>query len=474
MTLFKKRETIDKSELLFSGKALVKMMIPLMLQQILNMTVGMINSIMVSSAGDAAVSAVSLVSTMDGVLILFFTALVTGGSVVISQAIGKGDAKGISDATKQLLYSATLMACLLTTVVLTFRTPLLNLLFGSVEEAVMTNAHAYFVPIALTFPLLAITESVHAGFRAEGKTFISLMVSLGTNILNIIGNLIFVISLDMGAQGAALSTASCRFIAVVVLLFLVHDKRRVVHVEHLLHYKPDFTAIRKILQVGVPYGVEQTLFQFGRLLTTTLIAMLPTAMIAAQSVALNLANYQYAVNTAFCCAAIPIVGRCIGAGREDQAKYYSKLLVKLEYVMMWAVILVTVIFLRPLLSTYDVSATARDVAYWLVISHSAVVALIYPLGFFYPSVFRAASDVRFSLVVSVLSMWLVRIAFAYVLALETVSVMGLFSFSGLGMGIWGVWLAMMLDWVVRAVIYTVRFVTDKWLRVGKKLRGNEA
>jgi Na+-driven multidrug efflux pump len=168
------------------------------------------------------------------------------------------------------------------------------------------------------------------------------------------------------------------------------------------------------------------------------------------------------------------VGRCIGAGREDQAKYYSKLLAKLEYVMMWAVILVTVLFLRPLLSTYDVSATAKDVAYWLVISHSAVVALIYPLGFFFPAVFRAASDVRFCMVVSIASMWLVRIAFAYVLALETVSVMGLFSFPGFGMGIWGVWLAMMLDWVVRTVLYTVRFVTDKWLRVGKKLRGNEA
>lgn len=474
MTLFKKRETIDKSELMFSGKALVKMMIPLMLQQMLNMTVGMINSIMVSNAGDAAVSAVSLIGTMDGVLILFFTALVTGGSVVISQAIGKGDAKSISDATKQLLYSSTLMACLLTTVVLTFRTPLLNLLFGSVEEAVMTSAHDYFIPIALTFPLLAITESVHAGFRAEGKTFISLIVSLATNILNIVGNLIFVIALEMGARGAALSTACMRLIATVVLLALIHDKRRVVHVEHLLHYKPDFKAIRKILHIGVPYGVEQTLFQFGRLLTTTLIAMLPTAMIAAQSVALNLANYQYAVNTAFCCAAIPIVGRCIGAGREDQAKYYSRLLVKLEYVMMWAVILVTVVFLRPLLSTYDVSATAKDVAYWLVISHSAVVALIYPLGFFYPAVFRAASDVRFCMVVSIASMWLVRIAFAYVLALETVSVMGLFSFPGFGMGIWGVWLAMMLDWVVRTVLYTVRFVTDKWLRVGKKLRGNEA
>ncbi|MBQ9131587.1 MAG: hypothetical protein IJX62_03850 [Clostridia bacterium] len=263
MTLLKKRESIDKSELMFSNKALVKMMIPLMLQQMLNMTVGMINSIMVSQAGDAAVSAVSLVGTMDSVLILFFTALVTGGSVVISQAIGHGDAKGISDAMKQLLYSAAIMACLVTAIVLTFRTPLLNSLFGSVEEEVMWNAHRYFVPIALTFPLLAITESVHAGFRAEGKTFISLMVSLGSNVLVIVGNLVFVMTLGLGSLGAALSTALARLIAVVVLLIMIHDKRRVVHVEHLLHYKPDFKAIRKILHIGVPYGVEQTLFQFG-------------------------------------------------------------------------------------------------------------------------------------------------------------------------------------------------------------------
>ncbi|MBQ9131586.1 MAG: hypothetical protein IJX62_03845 [Clostridia bacterium] len=204
-------------------------------------------------------------------------------------------------------------------------------------------------------------------------------------------------------------------------------------------------------------------------MTQTLVAMLPTAMIAAQSVALNLANYQYAVNTAFCCAVIPIVGQCIGAGREDQAKHYAKLLVKLEYVMMWAVILVTVLFLRPILGTYDGSATAKDVAYWLVISHSACVALIYPLGFFFPAAFRAASDVRFCMVVSISSMWLVRIALAYVLALETVSVVGLFSFPGLGLGIWGVWVAMMLDWLVRAVLYTIRFLTGKWLRVGKKI-----
>jgi Na+-driven multidrug efflux pump len=222
-----------------------------------------------------------------------------------------------------------------------------------------------------------------------------------------------------------------------------------------------------VLGIGIPNGVENAMFTFGRLLTQTLISMLGTTVIAANSVALSIANYQYAVNTAFCCAAVPIVGQCIGAMREDQAKYYSRLLIKLEYVMLWGVIAITVVLLGPLLSTYDVSAAAKDLAYWLVISHSLVVAFIYPLGFLLPSVFRAASDVKFTLVVSMLSMWGIRIAFAYVLALPEVSLFGLFSFDGFNMGMWGVWIAMMLDWVCRAVLYTIRFFTDKWLLVRK-------
>ena len=328
----------------------------------------------------------------------------------------------------------------------------------------MSSAHAYFVPIALTFPVLDITESIHACFRAEGNTFISLTVSFIINILNIIGNAIFVIAFDLGAFGSALSTVCGRVIGLVILLILIHSKKRVVRVRKLLHYKPNFKIIKTILHIGVPNGIENTLFQFGRLLTQTLIAMLPTVVIAAHSVALNIANYQYAVNTAFCAASITIVAQCIGANRIDQAKYYSRLMLKLEYVMMWAVILVTMIFLRPLLLTYDISDTARSLAHDLIISHSICAALIYPLGFLFPSIFRAAGDVRFALFASTLSMWGVRIAFAYVLALESVSIFGLFSFSGFGLGMWGVWIAMLLDWAVRAALYLIRYVSGRWLR----------
>ena len=465
MSLFKKAEPLDKSSMMFSSKALVKMMIPLIIQQMLNITVGVINSIMVSNAGEAAVSGVSLVNTMDGVLIIFFTALVSGGSVIISQAVGKGDTKNISDAAKQLIYAATAMAMLLTVVVLVFRKPLLSSLFGDVEADVMSSAHAYFFPVALSFPLLAISEAVHACFRAEGNTFISLVVSIFSNILVIIGNAIFVIAMELGAFGAALSTLCMRIITVVIVLVLIHSKKRMVRVQKLLHFKPDFRVIKNILHIGVPNGIENTLFQFGRLLTQTLIAMFPTAIIAAHSVALNIANYQYAVNTAFCAASITIVAQCIGAKQDRQAKYYSKLMLGLEYVMMWVVIILTVIFLRPLLSTYDVSQAAKDFAYDLVISHSIVVAVIYPIGFLLPAIFRAAGDVKTPLYVSTISMWAIRIAFAYVLALDTVSVFGLFSFSGLGLGMWGVWIAMMLDWVCRTIIYFIRFVSNRWLKV---------
>ena len=467
MALFKRAEPLDKSNMMFSTKYLVKLMIPLMLQQILNMTVGVVNAVMVSHAGDAAVSGVSLVNTMDAMLVIFFTALVSGGSVVLSQAVGKNETGGISNAAKQLMYAAAIMACILTTVVLVFRYPLLDALFGSVEQDVMDSAHAYFFPVALTFPLLAISESIHACLRVDGKTADSLMVSIVTNIVNIIGNAIFVIVLDLGAFGSALSTVVIRILAVIILLIMITNKKRKVHMERLLHYKPDLNVIKKILHIGIPNGIENTLFNFGRLLTQTLIALLPTATIAAHSVALNIANYQYAVNTAFACAVIPVIGQCIGAKREDQAKYYSRLLIKLEYVMMWVVILVTIVLVKPILATYDVSAEAKQLAYWLILTHAVVVAFIYPLGFLLPNIFHAASDVKFKLFVSMGSMWGIRIAFAYVLALPEVSVFGLFSFTGFGMGMWGVWIAMMLDWLFRAILYTIRFLTDRWLRVKK-------
>ena len=464
MTLLKKREPIDKSQLMFSRKDLLKIIIPVFFQQVLAMTVGMINSMMVSNAGDAAVSGVSLVATLDGVLVVFFTALVTGGGVIVAQRLGTKNTKDISEAAKQLLYATTIMATLVTTVVLTFRQPLLSSLFGDAEADVLMHANDYFFFVALSFPFLAISEASGACFRSSGNSIIPLINSFIINGVVIGCNGIFVIWLEMGAKGAALSTLIARIVGAAILLIQVLNKKYPVHIERLFHYKPSLKVIKGILHIGVPNGIENTLFQFGRLMTQALIATFATAVIAANSVALNLANFQYAVNTAFTVVMVPVVGRCIGAKRIDQAKYYSKLLIAAEYVMMWLVIGVTLIFIRPLMSAYGISEDAVELTIKLVLYHSIMAAAIYPLGFLLPSTFRAASDVKFTLYVSMISMWCLRVALAYFLALESVTIFKVITIPGLGMGIIGVWVAMFLDWILRSTLYLIRYVRDRWLR----------
>lgn len=469
MKLFKKKEKIPSGELIFSRKDIVKIIVPMFVQQLLSITVGMADSMMVSYAGETAVSGVSLVNTLDNMLIVFFTALVSGGSVVVAHTLGAKEKKDTSEVAKQLLYASTAVAILITTVVLIFRQPLLSILFGKAEAAVMKNAHDYFWIVALSFPFLAISESCGACFRASGNSIITLIVSLIINVINLSGNAISIFGFNMGAAGAALATTVARFGGALILLILIHNKKHPVHIERLFHYRPNFNIIKKILNIGVPNGVENTMFNFGRLMTQTLISMLGTTVIAANSVALNIANYQYAVNTAISACAVPIVGRCIGAKKTDQAKYYSKMLLRLEYVMMAIVIIVTMVCLKPLLSTYNITDEGIKLAIRLLIFHSIVVIIIYPLSFMLPSVFRAAGDVRFSMILSMLSMWCIRVAIAYVLALEKVSVFGLFSFPGLGLGIWGVWIAMSGDWLLRASAYTVRYFSGKWLKIKTRM-----
>lgn len=469
MRLLERKEKIPREELIFSRKDIIKIVVPMFIQQILNITVGMADSMMVSHAGEAAVSGVSLVNTLDSMLIVFFTALVSGGSVVVAQTLGAKGSKDVTDVAKQLLYATTSVAVILTVVVMILRRPILNLLFGDVEAEVMRGAYDYFSIVALSFPLLAISESTGACFRAAGNSMISLVISFVINVLNVGGNAIFIYGFDMGASGAALATTIARFGGALILLVLIHNKKYPVHIERIFHYKPNFRIVKSILNIGIPNGIENAMFTFGRLMTQTLIAMLGTTVIAANSVALSIANYQYAVNIAISACTVPIVGRCIGARKREQAKYYSVSLLKFEYIIMISVIIVTMIFVKPLISMYNITETGMLLSVRLLILHSIVAALIYPLGFLLPSTFRAAGDAKFSMFVSMISMWCVRVALAYVLALETVSVFGLFSFSGLGLGIWGVWIAMFGDWLIRAVLYAIRYFSGKWLKTGRLL-----
>ncbi len=449
--------------MMFSPRDLVKITLPLIIQQILSVMVGMINSIMVSSAGEAAVSGVSLVNTLDILLMLFFTALVTGGSVVVSQFLGRKDMKLVLASVKQLLYSATIMALIVSIFAVLFRIPLLNLLFGDAEPEVLKHAGDYFLFLSLSFPFLAIYNAGAALYRVMGNSTVSMTTTLLMNLCVVGGNFILIGQLGLGAKGAAISTLIARMLFSVIIIVMLHSRKNLIYIENLFHYKPDLRIIRKILQIGIPYGIENCLFQFGKLLTQTLIATLPTAAIAANAVANNLADFQYMPGNAIGLAVITVVGRCIGAGKKDEAKKYSRILIGAMYCTLWLVVLVTFLFSKQLIGIYHLSADASAEANRLILTHAAIATFIWPLGFGLPHVFRAASDVKFPLAVSVTCMWLLRVAGAYFLALDSISLFGL-TIPGMGLGIFGVWYAMFADWCVRAVLYAWRYFSGHWLK----------
>lgn len=451
------------SKMLFSRRDLIRIVLPLALQGILSVAIGMVDSMMVSNKGEAAFAGVSLVGSLDTVLITLFGALTSGGSVVLAQAMGRKDRDHACNAAKQLVYAASIAAALITAVVLIFRVPLLNLLFGDVEAGVMANALSYFTIVSLSFPLLAIEYSITATFRAEGDSITTLKTSIFMNLLNIIGNAILIYGADLGAAGAALATLFSRLIGASILLVLAHDKKRYIHVERIFSYRPDFAIIKAILRIGIPNGIENSMFQFGRLMTTSLVSSLGTVAIAANAAALSLANFQYTVGGAVQNTMVAVVGRCVGAREGDQAKHYVRSLLKSSYLMIAATDLLLCLFSTPLLSLFGLTPDSSDLARFLLIYHSIVSIVLWPSGFCLPPAFRAANDVMFTMVVSTFSMWAFRVAAAYVLALETVSIFGLITIPGMGLGLMGVWYAMTLDWIFRVSMFLWRLFSGRWL-----------
>lgn len=450
------------SDMLFTKRDLLKITVPLIIQQVLAVTIGMVDTMMVSSAGEAAVSGVSLCTTLDILLINVFTALVSGGAVVIAQFLGKRDMDLVKDSSKQLLYATTGVAVLIMLIVLVVRVPLFNLLFGDVEADVMNSAQSYFFFIALSFPFLGLYDAGAALFRTMGNSMVSMLVSIFMNILNVIGNAILIMEFDMGAAGAAISTLVSRIIGAVIMTALLHNKKNVIHVEKLFHYRPNFGIIKSILRIGVPNGIENSMFQFGKLLTQSLISSMGTAMIAANAVGSTIVNFQYMPGGAIGAVMITVVGRCIGAQEKEQAKKYARILVTATYACLWVVVLGTWIFAEPLIGLYNLSPESADAAKTLILTHAACAAAIWPIAFTLPNAFRAASDVKFSMKISVFSMWVFRVALSYVFAKESISLFG-FTIPGLSMSVLGVWVAMYVDWVFRAILFVIRFISGKWL-----------
>lgn len=438
--------------MLFTGKELAKIIVPLMIEQLLAISIGIIDSMMVASAGEAAVSGVSLVDTLNLFWVYLFTALAGGGAVVISQLIGKKDLEKASQSAKQLIWIVLIISTTLAVLVLSFKSPLLRLVFGKIDDEVMSNAKAYLTFTALSYPFFAIYNGCAATFRAMGNSKISMIASIIMNVINVFGNAILIFIFKLGAVGAAITTLCARIVGAVMMLTLVHNKNNLIHIEKIYMYKPDFLLIKKICSIGIPNGMENSMFQFGKVMTQSLISTFGTAQIAANAVGNAMAPLQYVPGNALGLTMITVIGRCVGAGEKEQAKKYA---IKLLGITYSAIILISVfmwIFAEPIIALYGLSPESSGLACELMLLHCLAVSTVWPSGFTLPNSFRAASDVKFTMLVSVCSMWVFRVGLSYVFGLY------------LNMGVKGVWLAMFCDWSFRATVYLIRYIKGAWLK----------
>ncbi len=437
--------------MLFTRKDLTKILLPLLLEQLLGVAVGMFDSMMVSSVGEAAVSGVSLVASVNLLLNIVFTALATGGAVVCSQLIGQKDYKTAKDAAKQLYYVTFLLSVLIAFFALVLRKPILALFFGKVEADVMACAELYFLITAFCYPFTALTASGAAIFRSIGNTKITLFISLCANVANIAGNAILIFVFHLGVAGAAIATLVTTAGGAIVTTVFSCNTKYIVHIEKPLYYRPKFSIIRKILRIGVPSGIETGMFQFGRLLTQSLVSSLGTTAIAANVAGSQLISLEDSLGIAVELAMVTVIGRCIGAGEKKQAKLYAKKLMFVGYAVLSAMAILLTVLAGPLIGLYRLSRAASALAIKLVILYNFMTILLWSPAFILPNVFRAANDVRYTTVISMLSMWLCRVALSYIFVLW------------FDLGLFGVWLGMFVDWGVRSAFFTVHFFKGKWL-----------
>lgn len=435
---------------MFSGKALRSLIIPLLIEQFLAISLGIFDTVMVSSVGEAAVSGVSLVDMINVLVIDIFAGLATGGAVVASQYLGAKNSRGASKSGAQLTLLSAFAGGAVAILIIIFCRPLLSLLFGSVEHEVMESAVTYLRITALSFPFISVYNAAAALFRSMGNSRISMTSSIIINIVNIVGNSLFIFVFNWGVAGAALSTVISRLIAMVWLLFRLSKKDQQISLS-VKNMKPDFSIMKKILYIGVPSGFESSMFQLGRVLVVTLIATFGTAQIAANALANNLDSFGCIPGKGLQLAAITVVGQCIGAGRIEEAKSDGKRLMKIAYILT-AIINIIVITTLPLtLRLYNISDEAKKLGAILVLIHTGFAIFLWPSSFVMPNVLRAGGDVRFTLFTSIFSMWFFRILFSYIFAL------------GFGLGAIGVWCAMVMDWIFRSIMFMTRFRSGKWI-----------
>ena len=439
-----------KDDLMFTNRDLRKLMVPLIIEQVLTSLMGIVDTMMVSNIGSASMSGVSLVDSINKLVIFLFTAMATGGAIVCAQYLGRRDREGADHAARQVLLCAAALSLLVMGLCLALRKTLLRLIFGSVEADVMAAAETYFLITAFSYPALAVFNAVSAIYRSAGKTRLPMAVSVGGNLVNVAGNAYLMFGLRLGVAGAAIATTASYWLTAVVMLIALCRPEQPIRVGRLRELRPEPRMILRVLGIGLPTGVENGMFQLGKLVVQSTVSTLGTAAIAANAIVVVLEFLTSMPSQAMGNGLMTVAGQCIGAGKKDQARYY------IRKVTVWAAL--TLVFINwgiygltgPVCRLAGMEPEAMDIALKVMLVISIVKPFLWPLGFIPALGMRAAGDVRFGMLTSSISMWVFRVGLTTLLC------------RGLGVGLIGIWCGYFLDWSIRSVCFTLRFRGEKW------------
>ncbi len=445
-------ETVSKRPPLFSNRALVALTIPVILDALLSIIMGAVDSVMVSTAGESAVSAVSLVDAINIVFISFYAALSTGGSVVTSQYIGSREIDKAKICIRQILYAGLIVSVFFSVLLISLNEQTLTLVYGNLDQDVFDQAKTYFWITALGFPFSVIGTISTATLRAMARNKESVTISMTMNLVNIAGNAILIYGFNMGVAGAAIATTFGRFVFAVMGLISVHRKSLPVRYEKLWRFDFHWDIMKRVLRMGLSNGTENALFNIGRVLVSSLVSSFGTVYIAAHSVANTIGNIGWTITGSFGTVLLTVVGQCIGADETEQAKQYSKKLLSASTVVMLVIFSLVFLLRNQLVRLFDFAPETLQVcAYYVGAASVLTVLACYSLAFTPVMGFRAAGDIRYAMTLSISTMFIFRVGLSYLLC------------KVFGMGLMGVWLGMAVDWACRSILNSIHFHSGKWL-----------
>ena len=435
---------------LFSRDDLKKLYIPILIEILLTVSVGVADTMMVSQAGETAVSGVSCFNTIQNFLIALFSAFATGGSVVVGQILGMKNIDRAKNAVKDLMYLTILVSVLLSIVFIVLKEPLLRLIYGESEEAVITAALDYAAPILISLPFLASQSSLNAILRVQGKTKTTMWTSIIANVINIVGNAVFILVFHMGALGVGTATLISRIVSAMILFIASRSKKLQAPFEKILQIRHKGNMMGTIFSIALPSGLENSIFQLGKIVMIATIAQCGTSSMAAFSVLDNIGTFSNITGQAAGQTLMVVGGYAAGAGRFDESRRLTKVFMEIAYGTMALLAVVLFIFLKPIISIYSFSPETAKLAYRILSEYMVWSTLVWPLSFSFPNILKSAGDVKFTMIVAILSMWIFRVFLARVLGIY------------LGFGIVGVMWGMYIDWVVRSIAFVIRYRSGVW------------